>query len=76
MHTVYIAKLQNALSVSYLVDELVSQMEESHHSTPVNAVSKNAPGNFHEDVLSTVALNLIEETDRRRNGLLQTEYSL
>jgi len=49
-------------------------MEESHHSTPVNAISKDAPGHLHEDVLSTVTLNLVDQPDRKKrrnsNGIL------
>lgn len=50
----------------YLVDESVGQMEEGHHSTPVDAISKDAPGHRHEDILSTVVWNLADEPDNRR----------
>lgn len=51
---------------SYLVYEPVGQVEESHHSTPVDAVSKNAPGHGHEDVLNTITLNLVDQSDRKK----------
>lgn len=54
------------LILFYLVYESVGQMEESHYSTPVNAISKDAPGHLHEDVLSTVALNLVDQSDRKK----------
>lgn len=57
---------QKHVSVCYLVYESVGQMEESHHSTPVDAISKDAPGHLHEDVLSTVALNLVDQSDRKK----------
>lgn len=50
-------------SVGYLVYEPVGKVEEGHHSTPVDAVSKDAPGHLHEDVLSTVALNLVDQSE-------------
>lgn len=53
-----------SVSLCYLVYESVGQMEKSHHSTPVNAISKDAPGHLHEDFLSTVALNLVDQSDR------------
>lgn len=49
----------------YPVYESVGQMEESHHSTPVDAINKDALGHLHEDVLSTVTLNLVDESDRK-----------
>ena len=59
---------QEEFSVSghYLVYESVGQMEESHHSTPVDSISKDTPGHLHEDVTSTVTLNLVDQPDRRR----------
>lgn len=55
-----------SVSVCYLVYESVGQMEKSNHSTPVNAISKDAPGHLHEDVLGTVALNLVDQSDRNK----------
>lgn len=57
---------ETSVSVCYLVYESVGQMEESHHSTPVDAISKDAPGHLHEDVLSTVGLNLVDQSDRKK----------
>lgn len=38
-------------------------MEQSHHSTPVDAIVEDAFGDLHEDVLSTVAWNLADQSD-------------
>lgn len=48
----------------YLVYELVGKMEESHHSTPGDAVSKDVPSNIHEDIMSTVILNLVYQSEK------------
>lgn len=58
-------------------------MEQSNHSTPGNAISKDIPGHLHEDVLSTVALNLVDQSEGNKgnnwNGLrreLNTQYQV
>lgn len=41
-------------------------MEEGHHSTPVDAIHKDAPGHHHEDFLCTVSLNLINKSGKKK----------
>jgi len=53
------------VSGCYLGYESVGQIEESHHSTPVDAVGEDARGHLHEDVLSTVGLNLVDQSGRK-----------
>lgn len=50
----------------YLVYKFTGQMEESHYSTPVDAISKDVSCNRHEDILSTVPLNLVNQSDGRK----------
>lgn len=45
-------------------------MEKSNHSTPGNAISKDIPGHLHKDVLSTVALNLVDQSERNKGKYL------
>lgn len=42
-------------------------MEKCHHSTPINAIQKHGPGHTHEHVLSTVALNLVDQSKQQRH---------
>lgn len=58
-------------------------MEKSNHSTPVNAIGKDVPGHLHKDVLSTVALNLVDQSERNKGKYLNvamfkkgTEYTV
>lgn len=53
----------------YLQNESVGQVEKSNHSTPINTIRKDAPGHLHEDFLSTVALNLVDQTKQQKQML-------
>lgn len=57
-------------------------MEKSNHSTPGDAFGKDIPGHLHKDVLSTVALNLVDQSERNKGKSLNvgmfkkaTEYT-
>lgn len=50
----------------YLVYKFTGQMEESHYSTPVDAISKDVSCNCHEDILNAVPLNLVYQSDGRK----------
>lgn len=44
-------------------------MEKSNHSTPTDAIGEDVPGHLHEDFLSTVALNLVDQTKQQIHAL-------
>ena len=51
------------IGACYLVYESVGQMEEGHYSTPGNAINEDAPSHLHEDFLSTISLNLVDQSE-------------
>lgn len=48
----------------YLMYKSVGQMKKSNHSAPGNAISKDAPGDLHEEVLGTVGLNMADQSNK------------
>lgn len=50
----------------HLVNEPIREMEQSHHTSPVNAILKDAPGHSHKDILSAVCLHSADETVREK----------
>lgn len=55
---------KNTNMLPYLMYKSVGQMKKSNHSAPGNAISKDAPGDLHEEVLGTVDLNMADQSNK------------
>lgn len=60
------ANLTSYSNVCYLVYESVGEMKQSHHSAPSDPISKDAPGDSHEEVLRTVGLHLSDQPEKNK----------